>query len=102
LFDLTPKFVEQPQKKHEQPSSMNHATFDGGEATGEDDAEPHVEIVKEVLNEFGSKLVELATPLWEIQVSALKEQESRDDDWKKKDWRNAGGKKQFDWTTKRH
>jgi hypothetical protein len=33
-------------------------------------------MVEEVLDKFGVKIVALATPHWEIQVSALKEQES--------------------------
>jgi hypothetical protein len=57
--------------------------------------------VDEVLDEFVAKLVALAAPLWEIQASALKKQETHNDGSKKKDWRSGGQKKQFIWPEKK-
>jgi hypothetical protein len=57
--------------------------------------------VEEVLDEFVTKLVALAAPLWEIQASALKKQETHNDGSKKKDWRSGGQKKQFIWLEKK-
>jgi hypothetical protein len=53
--------------------SWFRATF-GGDGIGEKDLEMDFEAVKGVLEDFGPKLVELATPIWKIQADALERQ----------------------------
>ena len=57
--------------------SWFRATFGGDEGTGERDPEMEVDAVKAVLNDFGSKLIELAVPVWKIQATALEYRRSR-------------------------
>jgi hypothetical protein len=57
--------------------SWSRATFGGDEGTGEKDPEMDVEGVRKILDDFGPKLIELATPVWKIQASALEKQDSK-------------------------
>ncbi|KAE9967586.1 hypothetical protein EG327_011384 [Venturia inaequalis] len=74
--------------------SWIRSTFGGESGTGEKDPETGVEDVQKVLDEFGTKLIELATHVWKTQADALVKQ-----DFKKspKDKR----KKQFHWPQRR-
>lgn len=54
--------------------SWFRATFSGDEGTGERDLEMEADAVKEVLNDFGPKLIKLAVPVWKIQATALERQ----------------------------
>ncbi|CZT13822.1 uncharacterized protein RAG0_17314 [Rhynchosporium agropyri] len=74
--------------------SWSRATFGGDEGTGEKDPEMEVEAVEKVLDEFGPKLIELAIPVWKIQVGALERQ-----DFTKT--QSDGQKKQPYWRKKR-
>jgi len=55
--------------------SWFRATFGGPEGTGEREPEIDVQAVTKVMDEFGPKLVKLATPAWKIQAGALEKQE---------------------------
>ncbi|KAF2820813.1 hypothetical protein CC86DRAFT_459435 [Ophiobolus disseminans] len=74
--------------------SWARATFGGDAGTGEHDVDMDAEVVKELLEEFGPKLIGLATPLWEIQAGALEGQVSNKQ-------RKDGPKKRHYWPKKR-
>jgi len=70
--------------------SWSRATFGGPEGTGEREPEIDVQEVTKVLDEFGPKLIKLATLAWKIQAGALERQnfnKVRNDDQKKQYWR---------------
>ncbi|MCJ1262402.1 hypothetical protein MMC22_002272 [Lobaria immixta] len=51
--------------------AWSQATFGGPEETGHAVADGNDAVVQQVLDEFGTKLIELARPIWEIQSNAL-------------------------------
>lgn len=53
----------------------SRATFGGDEGLGEKEPQVDAETVKDVLDEFGPQLIELATPVWKIQAGALKKED---------------------------
>ncbi|KAL5411299.1 hypothetical protein PMIN04_010310 [Paraphaeosphaeria minitans] len=70
--------------------NWSRATFGDIGRTGENAREVDAETVQEIVGEFGQKLIELATPLWKIQASALKRQDftkARNRDLKKQHYR---------------
>jgi hypothetical protein len=91
--NIQPEVESAKAALEEWKKSWSRATFGGNGGTGEEDPEMDADTVKEVLDNFGPKLIELATPLWKIQAHALKRQ-----DFTKA--RNAGSKKQHYWPKK--
>ena len=70
--------------------SCFRGTFGGDEGTGERDPEMEVDAAKAVLNDFGSKLIESAVPVWKIQATALERQDftrAQNDGLKKQHYR---------------
>ena len=70
------------------------ATFGGGEGMGGMETEMDVDAVNTLLDDFGPRLIQLATPVWKIQADALKKQ-----DFDKS--QNDGGSKQTNWRKKK-
>lgn len=67
------------------------ATFGGDEGTGEAEPEIDVESANAVLEEFGPRIIQLATPVWKIQADALEKQDKTWDNRKRQQrgWRNT-------------
>jgi hypothetical protein len=71
-------------------TSWSRATFGGNEGIGEKEPEVDMDTVIKMLDEFGPKLIGLATPIWKIQAAALERQDftkSRNDGKRKQHYR---------------